>query len=93
MTHTATPAAIAFEQQTRALNQLASLLVGRDAAISTNELAHDPIGRIEELLDMTSAELLRAAGAGDQGALKGASRKAEGLGSLLILAKGLVEVA
>ena len=92
MTHTATPAAVAFEQQTRALNQLASLLVGRDAAIATNELSHDPIARIEELLDRASTELRRAAGAGDQGTLKGAARRAEGLGSLLILAKGLVAV-
>lgn len=80
------------EQQTKALNQLASLLAGKDAAITTNALAHDPIARIEELLDMASLEMRRAAAAGDQTGVKGATRKAEALGSLRILADGLVEV-
>ena len=93
MTCTITNAAAAHNAQTRALNQLASVLVGRDAAIATNDLDHDPITRIEELLGLAADQMHRAAGAGDQTTVRGASRKAESLGSLLILAKGLVGVA
>ena len=37
------------QQADRALNQLASLIGGRDLAIATNHLTDDPIGRIEAM--------------------------------------------
>jgi hypothetical protein len=80
------------EQQTKALNQLASLLAGRDAAVVTNALAHDPIARIEQLISISTTRLRRAAACGDQGEIKGTSRTIESLGSLLILAESLVVV-
>jgi hypothetical protein len=89
MTCTTTTHAI----QTRALNQLASLLGGRDMALATNDFDHDPIARIEALITMASDEMRKAAAAGDQTTLKGAARKMESLGNLQILAKGLVEAA
>jgi len=81
------------ESQTKALNQLAALIAGREAAIATGDLAHDPIGRIDVLCSITTSALQEAAASQDQTGLKGATRKLESLGSLRVLAEGLLEVA
>lgn len=83
----------ALESQTKALNQLASLIAGREAALVTNNLAHDPIGRLEVLCAIVTNDLQQAAAAGNQSDLKGAVRKLESLGSLRVLADGLLETS
>ena len=79
-----------FTRSTKALNQLASLIAGRHAALATNDLAHDPIARLEMLSSLITTDLQEAAKWGDQSMLKGATRKLESLGSLRVLAAALL---
>ena len=79
-----------FEEVMKALNQLISVVAGRDGAISTNYLSETPLERISELISLASRDLTDAAQTGDQKAMKQAQRKLESLGSLRVLANSLV---
>ena len=72
--------------QTRALNQLACLISGRQVAIDTNHLDEDPIQRIEAMQSVAKDLLSCAAETGDMKALNQAQRKIESLTNLLVLA-------
>ena len=71
----------------RALNQLASVLAGRDLAVATNDLQDTPHLRIDAMLQKASADLVEAAQAGDSKALNQATRKTQSLTSLMTLAE------
>lgn len=74
----------------QALNQLVSLVAGRDGAIATNHLADNPLGRLGELIGLVSRDLTEAATSGNHQAMKQAQRKLESLGSLRVLATVLI---
>ena len=78
------------EEVLRALNQLTSLVAGREAAIATNDLSDTPEQRVAEIVSMTSKDLIEAASSGDNKALKQAQRKLESLGSLKLLSEVLI---
>tara|TARA_R100000951_G_C2606065_1_gene169690 strand:- start:309 stop:797 length:489 start_codon:yes stop_codon:yes gene_type:complete len=69
-----------------ALNQLISLVSGRDIAIATNDLADRPVYRIGECYLQATEELTRAAQANDTKAMKQCQRKMESMNSLKVLA-------
>lgn len=71
---------------TKSLNQLASVLAGRDLAIATNDLADDPFARIDAMAERSNTELLAAAQSGDSRALNQCQRKTQSLTSLATLA-------
>ncbi len=70
-----------------ALNQLASVLAGREMAIATNDLADQPIARIESMIDSAQSDLMTAGQLGDTKLLGQSQRKLQSLISLLTLAK------
>lgn len=72
---------------TKALNQLASVLAGRELAVATNDLADQPIARIEAMIESAQADLMTAGQAGDTKLLGQSQRKLQSLISLLTLAK------
>lgn len=74
-----------------ALDQLISLVAGREAAIRTNDFAGDPVMRIREVTNVLSEELLAATQGGDMKALKQCQRKVDSLTSLKTLATCLME--
>lgn len=76
----------------RALNQLSSLVVGRDRAIETNDLEHDPIARIKKLKDLVDGDFRQANELGDTRTLKQVERTMASLQSLLTLAELAEEV-
>lgn len=76
----------------RALNQLASLVVGRDRAIETNDLENDPIARIKKLKELVDADFRQANQLGDPKTLKQVERTMGSLQSLLTLAELADEV-
>lgn len=69
-----------------ALNQLISLVAGREMALATNDEADRPAYRIGECIDLAGKELGRAAQAGDTKAMKQSQRKLESMTSLKLLA-------
>ena len=71
----------------RALNQLASLVVGRDRAIETNDLESDPIARIKKLKLLVDQDFRQANELGDTKTLKQVERTMASLQSLLTLAE------
>ena len=73
----------------KALNQLCSLVAGRDMAISTNDLADDPEQRIIHLIALAAQEVTDGALAGDQKKMKQGQRKLESLGSIRTLVEEL----
>ena len=76
---------------TKALNQLISLVAGRQAAVETNHLAERPDDRIREITTLVANELIAATTSGDVKALKQCQRKVESLTSLKTLATVLME--
>jgi hypothetical protein len=76
----------------RALNQLASLVVGRDRAVETNDLENDPIARVRKLKDLVDADFRQANEIGDTKTLKQIERTMASLQSLLVLAELAEEV-
>jgi hypothetical protein len=76
----------------RALNQLASLVVGRDRAIETNDLESDPIARIKKLKLLVDQDFRQANELGDPKTLKQVERTMASLQSLLTLAELADEV-
>lgn len=76
----------------RALNQLASLVVGRDRAIETNDLESDPIVRIKKLKLLVDQDFRQANELGDTKRLKQVERSMASLQSLLTLAELADEV-
>lgn len=76
----------------RALNQLSSLVVGRDRAIETNDLESDPIGRIKKLKELVDGDFRQANELGDTKSLKQVERTMASLQSLLTLAELAEEV-
>jgi hypothetical protein len=76
----------------KALNQLASLVVGRDRAVETNDLENDPIQRIKRLKTLVDSEFQQANELGDSKALKQVERTMASLQSLLVLAELASEV-
>ena len=76
----------------RALNQLASLVVGRDRAIETNDLETDPIARIKKLKELVDGDFRQANELGDTKSLKQVERTMASLQSLLTLAELAEEV-
>ncbi len=76
----------------RALNQLASLVVGRDRAVETNDLENDPIARVRKLKALVDADFRQANEIGDTKTLKQIERTMASLQSLLVLAELAEEV-
>lgn len=76
----------------RALNQLASLVVGRDRAIETNDLESDPIARIKKLKLLVDQDFRQANELGDTKTIKQVERTMASLQSLLTLAELAEEV-
>ena len=76
----------------KALNQLASLVVGRDHAVETNDLENDPIQRIRKLKALVDSDFQQANELGDSKTLKQVARTMESLQSLLVLAELASEV-
>ena len=76
----------------RALNQLASLVVGRERAIETNDLEADPIARIRKLKELIDQDFRQANQIGDSKTLKQIERTMASLQSLLVLAELAAEV-
>lgn len=76
----------------RALNQLASLVVGRDRAVDTNDLENDPIARVRKLKALVDADFRQANEIGDTKTLKQIERTMASLQSLLVLAELAEEV-
>jgi hypothetical protein len=76
----------------RALNQLASLVVGRDRAVATNNLEGDPIARIHMLKTMVDEDFRQASQVGDSKNLKQVERTMASLQSLLVLADLVADV-
>ncbi|MBW0165961.1 MAG: hypothetical protein KXJ49_00500 [Vulcanococcus sp.] len=76
----------------RALNQLASLVVGRDRAIETNDLESDPIARIKKLKLLVDQDFRQANELGDTKTVKQVERTMASLQSLLTLAELADEV-
>jgi hypothetical protein len=77
----------------RALNQLASLVVGRERALQTNDLENDPIARIKKLKMLLDDDFRAANQIGDSKSLKQIERSMASLQSLLVLAELVDEVA
>lgn len=71
----------------QALNQLASVLAGRELAIATNNLSGEPYQRIQEMADVAGDELVRAVKDGDSRMTGQAQRKLQSLESLLRIAQ------
>jgi hypothetical protein len=76
----------------RALNQLASLVVGRERAILSNDLENDPIARIKKLKMLLDDDFRAANQIGDSKTLKQIERTMASLQSLLVLAELVDEV-
>jgi hypothetical protein len=76
----------------RALNQLASLVVGRERAIQTHDLENDPIGRIKKLKLLLDDDFRAANQIADSKTLKQIERTMASLQSLLVLAELAEEV-
>lgn len=76
----------------RALNQLASLIVGRERAILTNDLENNPIARIKKLKMLLDDDFRAANQIGDSKSLKQIERSMASLQSLLVLAELVDEV-
>ena len=76
----------------RALNQLASLVVGRERALQTNDLENDPIARIKKLKMLLDEDFRAANQIGDSKSLKQIERSMASLQSLLVLAELVGEV-
>jgi hypothetical protein len=76
----------------RALNQLASLIVGRERAILTNDLENNPIARIKKLKMLLDEDFRAANQIGDSKSLKQIERSMASLQSLLVLAELVDEV-
>lgn len=72
-------------QVTKAINQLASVLAGRDLAVETNHLSDRPWMRVESMEARAMSDLTTAAQDGDTKALNQAQRKVQSLGSLFTL--------
>ena len=75
----------------KSVNQLSSLVVGRTMALETNDLADDPLQRIEELIKLATAEISTAAIEGDNKLMKQGQRKLESLSSLKTISEALYE--
>ena len=76
----------------KALNQLASLVVGRDRSIETNDLENDPIQRIRKLKALVDEDFRQSNELGDSKTLKQVERTMASLQSLLVLAELASEV-
>lgn len=76
----------------KALNQLASVVVGRDRAIETNNLESDPIARIKRLKELVDQDFRQANEIKDARTLKQIERTMSSLQSLLVLAELAEEV-
>jgi hypothetical protein len=76
----------------RALNQLASLVVGRDRAIETNDLESDPIARVRKLKELIDQDFRQANQIGDSKTIKQIERTMASLQSLLVLAELAADV-
>ena len=76
----------------RALNQLASLVVGRDRALQSNDLENDPIARIRKLKELIDQDFRQANQIGDSKTIKQIERTMASLQSLLVLAELAAEV-
>jgi hypothetical protein len=76
----------------RALNQLSSLVVGRDRAVETNDLENDPIARVRRLKELVDQDFRQANEIGDSKTLKQIERTMASLQSLLVLAELAEEV-
>ena len=76
----------------RALNQLSSLVVGRDRAVATNDMESDPIQRIKHLKAMVDEDFRLANQTGDSKNSKQVERTLASLQSLMVLAELASEV-
>ena len=79
------------DEVTEALDQLISLVAGRDSAIKTNGLAGSPKERITKITTFVAEELTAATQSGDMKAFKQIQRKVQSLGSLKTLATVLMD--
>ncbi len=78
-------------QVLNSLDQLISLVSGRDAAISTNELEGKPLERISAITNVVAQEVVTATKADDARGIKQCRRKIESLTSLKTLATVLMD--
>ena len=76
----------------KSLNQLASVVVGRDRAIETKDLEQDPIERIKKLKTLVDADFRQANELKDTRMLKAVERTMSSLQSLLVLAELAADV-
>lgn len=74
----------------KALNQLISLVAGRDIAMSTNDESDRPAYRIGECLRLAAQEMSDAAVKSDTKAIKQCQRKLESMTSLKLLANQIM---
>jgi polyphosphate kinase len=79
------------DEVTEALDQLISLVAGRESAIKTNDLAGSPKERINKITTFVAEELTEATKTGDMKAFKQIQRKVGSLGSLKTLATVLMD--
>ena len=79
------------DEVVNALNQLTSLVAGKESAIATNHLSGDPEDRVTEVITLTAHEMVKAASSGDTKALKQAQRKLDSLNSLKTLSTVLIK--
>ena len=75
----------------KALNQLISLVAGKEAATATNHLAEDPDARLNEITATAAQDLIKHTTSGDIRSLKQAQRKLESLASLRTLTTCLIK--
>lgn len=80
-----------YEDVITSLNQLVSVIAGRDGAVATNHLSHDPSERVDQLIGLASRDLSDAAASGNQREMKQAQRKLESLMSLRIISTVLIK--
>lgn len=71
----------------KALNQLSTLVVGRDRAIETNHLETDPVARIQKLKELVDEDFRQSVALEDTKNLKQIERTMSSLQSLMVLAE------
>ena len=76
----------------KALNQLGTLVVGRERAVETGDLERDPIERIKRLKELVDVDYRQANEIGDSKVLRQVERTMSSLQSLLVLAELASEV-
>lgn len=77
------------EALAKALNQIISLVAGKELAVKTNDFADNPESRVGEIITLAAEEMVKASTSGDIKALKQVQRKMESLASLKLIAQAV----